>query len=220
MQELEIAGKRIAPGTKDYVKVKVSTDLSGSDIYLPIQVVAGREPGANLAVLAALHGSEWLSVEVIRKLVAVLDPSKMAGNVITVPVGNPVAFNYMTRNTPDESDNADLNRVFPGTFTWFAELLAQTITREVLRKSNFLVDLHMGIWGSAMGATAYGIDFPHAEVNEKSRQLAKAFGYPIVQRGKIVTHFPGPKSAAGYAGLLPQINNAEPPAALGSDASC
>ena len=207
MAELTIGQKQIVAGTKEFVKIGVSTDLNGCEIYLPIHVVAGEESGPTLAVLAALHGSEWLSVEVIRRFVEELDPGSLAGNVITIPVGNPVAFNFLTRNTPDESDNADLNRVFPGTFTWFAELLAQTITREVLKRSDFLVDLHMGIWGSAMGTIAYGIDFPDREVIQASQDLARSFGYPLVQRGNIVSYFPGPKSAAGYVGAKLKLPN-------------
>jgi predicted deacylase len=47
------------------------------------------------------------------------------------------------------------------------------------------------------------------EVSQKSRKLALAFGYPCVKSGQVITRFPGPASANGYAaGVLgiPAIN--------------
>jgi hypothetical protein len=58
-----------------------------------------------------------------------------------------------------------------------------------------------------MGTTGYGVDFSDPEVNRASRSLAHAFGYPLVREFDIVSHFPGPKSACGYAGEILGVPN-------------
>jgi predicted deacylase len=104
------------------------------------------------------------------------------------------------RNTPDHSDNADLNRVFPGAEMWITEQLAASIAREIMPHANAVIDFHFGSWGHAMGSVTYGSDFPDPEVVAKSREMALAYDFPLIRSGPIATRFPGPKSMVGYAG--------------------
>lgn len=205
-EELKIGGQTCEPGTKSVVALPVTTDLDGSQITIYVHVINGSRPGPTLALLSTLHGSEWGSIEIIRRLIQEMDPSEVSGTVLAVPVGNPVALQMLTRNTPDESDAPDLNRVFPGHNTWIAEQLAAMITESVLKNSDYLIDFHMGLWAPAMGAVLYGTDFDEPVV-EKSREMAFAFGYPCIQSGKIASSFPGPRSACGYAGKVLNLPN-------------
>jgi predicted deacylase len=202
--ELIIHGQTFEPGTKQVVGIPVTTDLDGTQIMLYVHVITGSEPGPVLGLLSTLHGSEFLTIEMVRRVVTGLDPSTLRGTVLAVPVGNPVAFQMLTRPTPDQSDAPDLNRVFPGGGTWIAEQLAKSITESVLNNADYLMDFHWGLWGVFMGAVSYGIDFPE-EVVEKSRELAFAFGYPCIKAGKVASSFPGPGSARGYAGVALKI---------------
>lgn len=198
---MRIGGKDISLGSKTYVSIKVTTDLDGGEISIPIHVVAGAKPGPSLALLNLVHGSEWLFLEAFRRFVKKIQPSDLAGTVIVVPVSNPVAFgNYLNRITRDESDNADLNRVFPGHFTWITEQLASKLAEEVLANSDYLIDFHSGIWGSTLGAVMCGTDYPNAEVVRRSEEVARAFGYPCIHRGEVMSVFPGPRSSMGYFG--------------------
>jgi predicted deacylase len=207
MQEtLDVGGQRCAPGTKQVVALPVTTDLSGGKIKLYVHVVNGREPGPTLTLLSTLHGSEFWSIETVRRLVEGLDPSRLRGAVLAVPVGNPVALQMSTRATPDESDAPDLNRVFPGYNTWITEQLASVMTEAVLKKADYVIDFHIGPWGCCMGTVMYGTDFDE-DVVEKSRDMAFAFGYPCIQTGKIASGFPGPRSSCGYAGKVLKIPN-------------
>jgi predicted deacylase len=131
----------------------------------------------------------------------------MVGSVTVVPVGNPVAFAQGTRNTPDESDAPDLNRCFPGVHTWVTEQLAKAITRNVLQETDYLIDFHLGLWGATMGMVGYGGDFSDSRVRSSARDLALSFGYPLVREMNLVTKFPGPGSACGYAGEALGIPN-------------
>lgn len=196
--DIRVAGGSFGPG-RHYLKVPVTTDLNGGLVALATHVVVGHRPGPRLLVSSTLHGGEWSTIEVIRRLLGRLDPKEMAGSLVALPVGNPTAFGQMKRATPDESDNSDLNRVFPGHEAWITEQLAATITRELLPGVDAVIDFHQGGWGSNFGRISYGKDFP-AGVMERSRELAYAFGFQLV-RAQTTRRFPGPGSLMGYVGL-------------------
>lgn len=203
---MKIGGQTCEAGTKQVVALPVTTDLNGSEIKLYVHVINGWESGPTLALLSTLHGSEFWTIEMIRRLVQGLEPSRLKGAVLAVPVGNPVALQMLTRPTPDESDAPDLNRVFPGQNTWIAEQLARVITESVLKSADYLIDFHIGPWGCVMGTVMHGTDFDE-DVVQKSRELAFAYGYPCIQSGRIASSFPGPRSACGYAGAVLRIPN-------------
>ncbi len=182
-------------------RIPVTTDLSGAEIALVFHEVMGSRDGPTLAILAGLHGSEWLTVEILRRFLGRLDPQALAGRVLALPVGNPVAFNHLTRNTPlDESDAPDLNRIFPGRRTTITELLAQAITRHVLRACQYLIDTHLGIWGSTWFSVGWPKDLPSADIIRKAGMMAQSFGCPLIYHQRL-SEYPGSRSAAGYAGM-------------------
>lgn len=198
--EVRIAGHAVPRGRRTVVRVPVVTDLDGSAIALVVHAVVGARPGPVLAMHAALHGSEWQSVEIVRRIVETLDPAEMSGAVLAVPVGNPVALGTLTRNLRDESDNADLNRAFGGEQTWLADQLARALAAHLLAHADALVDFHCGLWGAAMGSVTCGRDFTDPTVSVRAFQMARAFGLPHIRRTDLATRFPGPRSAVGYAG--------------------
>jgi uncharacterized protein len=179
--------------------IPVTVDLDDARIELVTTVVVGAKPGPTLFVASTLHGIEWLSIEVVNRLVESIEPAELSGTLLALPVANQPAFGQLSRSTPDHSDNADLNRTFPGAEMWITEQLAATITRELLSRSDAVIDYHFGSWGHAMGSITYGSDFPDPDVVARSRAMALGFGYPLVRSGPISTRFPGPKSMVGYA---------------------
>lgn len=200
--EALIADGSTPPGKRTVRSVPVLTDLDGSDIALVIHAVVGARPGPVLALHTALHGSEWLVVDTLRRLIEGLDPAQLSGAVLALPVANPVAFSTGTRNTMDESDSPDLNRSFGGEQTWIADQLGRAITAELYAYADAVMDFHCGIWGSTMGSVTCGRDFTDPTVSERAFALATAFGLEHVRRSDFITRFPGPKSGIGYAGQV------------------
>ena len=205
--DMTLGRHSVAAGARTLVRLPVTTDLNGAEISIYAHVVWGRSGGPTLTLLSTLHGGEFLSIEIVRRFLAGLNPEEIAGTVIGIPVGNPVALAQGTRNTPDESDAPDLNRSFPGQHNWITEQLAKVITQEVLSKTDYLIDMHLGLWGATMGTTGFGTDFSKPEVNVASKEFALAFGYPLIREMKVVSHFPGPGSACGYAGEVLGVPN-------------
>jgi len=195
-----IGGRSIGHGERAAIKVPVTTTLNGAELALWMHVVRGRADGPVLTLMSTVHGGEWFTIEIVRRITLETDPAALRGTLITIPVCNPPALGQQMRNMPDDSDSPDLNRIFPGTHTWRSDLLAKTIAREAIQQSSCLIDFHMGPWGSAFQDILIGDDLPKPEVGDESERLALAFGSPIIRRANVVSGFPGPKSSIGYAG--------------------
>lgn len=198
--EMIVGGRAVGPGERAAVRIPITTGLNGAELAIWVHVVRGKSEGPTLALLSTLHGGEWWSIPPMRRLVMDLDPARLSGTLLAVPVANPPALVLQTRNIPDESDSPDMNRIFPGPLTWTSDQLVAAITREVVAKASMLMDFHMGPWGSAFRDILVGGDFPKPGLSDETERLALTFGSPIVRRANIVSGFPGPRSSIGYAG--------------------
>lgn len=197
---LLLAGRTVVPGRHEVVGIPVTTGLNGADLRLWVHALRGWSAGPTVALICTMHGDEWFSIAPLRDLVARIDPRRMSGTLLVVPVANPPALGMQQRNTPDDADSPDLNRAFPGTHTWRTDQLARTLTEHVLNIADVLLDFHMGPWGSTFRDVLIGDDYPDAAVVARSEELALAFGSPIIRRAGVVRNFPGPRSSIGYAG--------------------
>lgn len=184
-------------------KIPITTDLNGMEVTLVVHVLQGEEPGPTLTLLSGLHGNEWHHLETFRVLRSSLGPAGLRGRVLMVPVANQVSFGPLQRHLNDDSDNADANRAFPVPsvkHTWLAEQIATAVAEHVLEPADYLLDFHLGMWGSTLGSTIVGTDYSDQDVNAQSRDMSFAFGTPMIYRSRMVAHFPGPRSSQGYSG--------------------
>jgi len=116
--------------------------MSGTPVALPVLVYHGREDGPTMWLSAAVHGDEVCGVEIIRQVLAALDPRSMSGTVIAVPVVNVHGFNSGDRYLPDRRD---LNRSFPGSARGsLASRIAHLVMTEVVGRCSVGIDLHTG----------------------------------------------------------------------------
>ena len=77
-QDLRVGDVTLTPGTKSVHRIPVLTDLDGAAIELVVHAVVGTRPGPVLAMHTALHGSEWLAVEITRRVVEGLNPEDLS----------------------------------------------------------------------------------------------------------------------------------------------
>ncbi len=156
MSIVEVGGTSARPGEKKTGHFKISERPDGSDISLSFTITNGVNPGPTLLLTAGTHGDEVESVLGVVRFTKLLDPKKMSGTVITVPVLNSYAFEAWSRGNPLERYHFDLARIYPGRSDGsLTEMIAYRYLNEFVPKANFLIDAHGG------GNTTY-IHFPYA----------------------------------------------------------
>ncbi|MCR6650364.1 MAG: succinylglutamate desuccinylase/aspartoacylase family protein [Cellvibrionaceae bacterium] len=135
-------GAEVLPGTSARLAWSVKDSLAGISVPTPVLVVHGKNPGPKVCLTAALHGDELNGIEVVRRILYDLQPDKLSGTVIGVPIVNLQGFRRASRYLPDRRD---LNRYFPGRPTGSsAARIAHSFFEEVIVHCNYLVDLHTG----------------------------------------------------------------------------
>lgn len=201
--ELVIGGQATAPGTRQVVRLPVTTALSGGEISLWVHVARGARPGPVLVLLSGMHGDEWFAVETISRILDAVDPATLRGTVLAVPFANSPALGQGRRNMPDDTDSPDMNRIFPGPLAATSDQIVAVLCREVLPHGTHLLDFHIGPWGCAFQDILIGADIADPGVAAESERLALLFGTTMIRSANVMTGFPGPRSSIGYgAGVL------------------
>lgn len=169
---------RVRPGATKDVELPVTRLVTGADVTLPVRVVHGREEGPTVWVDAAIHGDEVNGVEVIRQVLADLDPKALRGSLIAVPIVNVLGFMAGDRYLPDRRD---LNRSFPGSPRGsLASRIAHLFMTEVVAKCEVGLDLHTGSdRRSNLPQVRADLDDP------RTLELAQAFGAPVALHARI-----------------------------------
>src|SRR3984893_15481938 len=101
-----------APGQKanGYLEVPAGVD-AGTNI--PVVVVNGANPGSVLALVTGAHGTEYVSVLAVERLIVDLDPAQISGTVILIPLVNIASFEQKVPHV-NPVDNKSMNRFYPG----------------------------------------------------------------------------------------------------------
>jgi predicted deacylase len=173
-QPFAIGGVEIAAGERKLVDLPVSKLSNHTPVALPIHVLHGAGAGPSMFVLAAIHGDELNGVEIIRRLLQVLDPGQINGTLLCVPVVNAYGFIGRSRYLPDRRD---LNRAFPGSTSGsLAARLAHIVMTEVVHRCEIGIDLH--------SASVHRVNLPQIRCDfdkgPRCRELAQAFGADVV----------------------------------------
>lgn len=135
-------GDEVPPGQRRQLAWSAGYHFGGVEAPTPVLVAHGERDGPVLCLTAAVHGDELNGIEVVRRVVYSLDPVKLAGTVIGVPIVNIAGFQRNSRYLPDRRD---LNRHFPGSPTGsLASRVAYSFFTQVIQRCERLVDLHTG----------------------------------------------------------------------------
>jgi len=132
----------ILPGSAQRLAWSATELFEGVPVSTPVLVVNGELPGPTLCLTAAVHGDELNGIEMVRRVLHDIDPSRLSGAVIGVPIVNVQGFRRGSRYLPDRRD---LNRYFPGNPKGSAAArIAHSLFTDVIAHCDALVDLHTG----------------------------------------------------------------------------
>jgi len=163
------------PGQKanGYIQVPAGVD-AGTNI--PVVVVNGTKPGPVLALVTGAHGTEYVSIIAVEKLIRELEPAEVSGTVILVPLVNVQSFEQKVPHV-NPVDNKSMNRFYPGKMDGTqTDRALYLITKEVVDKCDYLIDYHGGDLDESLRPYAYWGAVGKAEQDRVSKQMVLAFG--------------------------------------------
>jgi predicted deacylase len=170
---IELLGTTVPPGTSQRLMWSASQIFEGVSTETPVLVVNGRGEGPTLCLTAAIHGDELNGIEMVRQVMHDLDPDKLKGAVIGIPIVNLQGFRRGSRYLPDRRD---LNRYFPGNPSGSsAARIANSLFERIIRHCDALVDLHTGSF--------YRTNLPQLRADlrhTKIKELTQGFGGIVV----------------------------------------
>ena len=173
-----------------------------TQVQVPIVVVNGRDDGPILYLHAGSHGQETIySVETLRRLCAALDPARLKGAVIAVPLANLLAHQFATRVAPHYAARegvafaGDVHKLWPGDAKGsMTQRIVHFLWTDIVRQADSAIDLH------AVGEPGIAFTFMYrggkrdalgTPAWEKTLDMARAFGVTMV------TTAPNPLTLAG-----------------------
>ena len=164
-----ILGHKVSPGTSATLTWIPDSVVGGFSEDTPVLVIHGKSAGMTLCLTAAVHGDELNGIEMIRRVIHSINPEKLNGTLIGVPVANIMGFRRNSRYLPDRRD---WNRYFPGnTYGSSASRLAHSFFSNSIVHCDALVDLHTGSFHRT-NLTQLRADLS----DEKVARLAQSFG--------------------------------------------
>lgn len=151
---------------------------AGSDaaLSIPIVTVHGAKPGPVLALVSGAHGTEYASIIALERVIARLDPASLSGTVIIVPLVNVNSFEKKVPHV-NPVDGKSMNRFYPGRMDGTqTERASFLITKEVVDKCDYLIDLHGGDLDESLRPYSYWPLSGNAKQDAASREMVLAFG--------------------------------------------
>lgn len=163
------------PGQKSAGVLEVPAGVDAAT-NIPVVVVNGAKPGKVLALVSGAHGTEYVSIIAIEKLIAQIDPAQLTGTVILVPLVNIASFEQKVPHV-NPVDNKSMNRFYPGKADGTqTERASYLITKQIIDRCDYLIDYHGGDLDESLRPYAYWGPTGRAEQDRISKEMVLAFG--------------------------------------------
>ena len=168
---LKIGTVTVNPGESQRGGIPIGTDMYGREREIPIIVYRGIEDGPVLWLNGATHGDEPEGPFSIFLILKELDPKKLRGTIVAVPVMNIAAFTAGTRGDPLDTFAHDMNRIYPGKLDGYpTERVAAAHWNAMKDTCDLQIAIHSGGEHSYLAHMIFAFD------NPDSMQLAAAMG--------------------------------------------
>ena len=174
-QSFQVGSLQVPPGQARSGFLEVPSGADGQT-RIPVTIINGAARGPSLAVVAGNHGYEYPPILAAQRLAAAISPQTLKGRVVIVHVANLPSFLKRTiYYSPIDGQN--LNRMYPGKADGtISQRIAYVITKEVIEKTDYLVDLHCGDGNESLRPYSYWNPIGNAKVDEAAKQMSMVFG--------------------------------------------
>jgi len=174
MGVIEVRDVRAEPDEKAFGFLEVGSS-SVNTYRIPVAVINGIEEGKTLGVLGGIHGTEFASIEAVIRVIQELDPKKMRGAVLAVPVVNGPQFEHRSAFL-SPFDRLNQNRVFPGNPEGtLSRRAAHVVFSEVVSRCDALLDNHGGDITEDIDDMVIARQGDDEEVNRVARDMAACY---------------------------------------------
>lgn len=144
---------------------------------LTLHEIAGHQPGPHLLITGGVHGDEFEPMAAARQLMGRVSPQTLRGRVTLVPVVNEPAFRLGRRTA---EDGLDLARTCPGRQDGSVTQRIAHVLSKLIGSADYYIDLHTGGTRLRVLPLVGYMLHPDASVLNAQRQMARAFGLPII----------------------------------------
>ena len=168
-----------SPGKSRSV-LEAARGAQGVRAQVPVLTVSGARPGPTAVIMAGQHGRELNGIAAIEQVFESLDPARMKGTVVFLPVMNPVAIRMHQQDYPTEAGryrpigaslNMNMNRAWSREGMQeptYISAVAETVWEKYLRHADFGMDLHG--WSGLSLCLAWAL--------RRDTDFLRAFGLP------------------------------------------
>ena len=164
--------------------------VHGVRTSLPVLTVKGGQARPLAVIMAGQHGSELNGIASIERVFRQLNPQKLKGTVVFLPIMNPIGVHAHIEHYPI-GEPYNMNRVWWDAMTSpdrsYAREIASAVWDTYLRHADVALDLHC-----CGGSPVY---LPHAYTSKRNWALLHAFGVPCCK----LTAKPSVPSCPGMA---------------------
>ncbi|HTP32229.1 MAG TPA: M14 family metallopeptidase [Candidatus Acidoferrales bacterium] len=198
--DVSVGTATAGPGQRVTGAIQVPRGVdAASDV--PVIVINGARPGPMLALVAGAHGTEYASIVALHKLARSVDPAALAGAVVIAPLLNTASFSQVVPHL-NPVDGKNMNRFYPGKPDGSqTERVSWAVTKQVIEKCDYLIDLHGGDLDENLRSYAYWADTGKDTLDATTRGMVLAFGldHIIVQRARTAPAPGAPVTITRYA---------------------
>lgn len=146
---LTVGETTVAPGSRARTQIDLLELADGTKVRLSVAAINGTRPGPRLYLGAAIHGDEVNGVAILAEALADIDPARLRGSILSVPVQHPLAFHADHRiplsqfiKSPLDQSPIDAWTCFPGNPAGnLAETVAATLFG-LIHQCSCGIDIH------------------------------------------------------------------------------
>lgn len=183
MAVIQVGSATASAGETAFGTIGAGETNDGAGIEIPIAIVRGKEDGPILWIQNGVHGTEYVGMGAIQRVLRTINPAKMKGSIVAIPMVNILALRAGSRSA--SQDGLDMNRIYPGNpletaMHVFAhsEIVVDRIFRALKSTATHLIDCHAG--GSNTTMAPYAQYFLGGKTEAESAALAKVSGMALV----------------------------------------
>jgi uncharacterized protein len=155
-------------------------ETASGPLLVPVVIINGRNDGPILALTAGVHATEYAPIDAVMRTVQSLDPERLSGAVIAVPVVNMRMFESRS-GFVSPLDGLNLNKVSGGRRDGsISEILARVVLEEIIGRAGYHIDLHAGDFGEMLLPFVGCATTGRPELDESAEALARLYSPGLI----------------------------------------